>query len=516
MENNMKRKLKPGRRVISFLLCLCMILTLLPLGAVDVSAYYSNASTALPDGAYKAWKQFDESWGAQPIGDGVPLRRAGCLVTSIAMMGAAYGLRLSDGSAITPGTYAKRLYDGGSRKYLSSGGAIMDTDAACSLISGLSYYKRHSVNEHGLSLKDPEGMATAASHIRQYLNNGSEEFAVIARVNGSTAYHYVLVDRVTDDNTIYICDPGHNERPTLADYVALYSLAVFKVDKSLIKQPEGYTPVGTVKYKINYYEDDAYLDTFEYAAGGTATIKGLGDFGLYRAGCTFMGWSESKPSQTVTHQAGKAITVNGNKDLYAVWKVDDVNFSTVRKYNGNFTDLKTWQWFYDNTKYAYELGVLDGVSATEFKPDNNVTVAQCIKLAACLNDLYNEGRIYVTNSKTGNWYDSYVEYAIDNGIIAAGKYKDMNAAATRRQVAEIFGAVLPDYSLKAINSVKDGGIPDVGMNDEGAYYIYLLYRAGVLTGIDSSGKFAPNANVSRAQVATIVARLAQSDRRAHI
>ncbi|MBQ3404431.1 MAG: S-layer homology domain-containing protein [Oscillospiraceae bacterium] len=512
----MKQFFKHHKRVISFLLCLCMVLTMVPLTAVDTQAYYSSAKTPLPDGQYKSWKQFDDAWGYQPLGDGVTLRKVGCLVTAISMIAGTYGLRMTDGTKITPGTFSQRLYDGGSRKYLSSGGAIMDTDAVCSVIAGLSYYKRHSVNEHGLKLGDPDGMATAASHIRQYLNDGSAEYAVIARVNGSTAYHYVLVDHVGDDNTIYICDPGHNERPTLDYYVSLYSLAVFKVDKSLIKKPEDAPQTDNRKFNINYYEDDAFLDSFDYTSGSSATIKGEADFGLYRAGCTFMGWSDSPSSSKVIYQAGKAFTVSGNKDLYTVWRIDDVNFSTVRSYKNNFSDLKTWQWFYDNTKYAYELGVIDGVSATEFKPDNNVTVAQCIKLAACLNDLYNEGKIYVTNSKTGNWYDSYVEFAIDNGIIAKDKYKDMNAPATRRQVAEILGAALPDYSFKAINNIKDGGIPDVGMNDQGAYFIYLLYRAGVLTGIDSSGKFAPDTNVSRAQIATVVARLAQSSRRAHI
>ena len=46
--------------------------------------------------------------------------------------------------------------------------------------------------------------------------------------------------------------------------------------------------------------------------------------------------------------------------------------------------------------------------------------------------------------------------------------------------------------------------------------IFLLYRAGVLTGNDSAGTFTPNAAITRCEVATIAARMVQPDARRHL
>ena len=63
------------------------------------------------------------------------------------------------------------------------------------------------------------------------------------------------------------------------------------------------------------------------------------------------------------------------------------------------------------------MGLINGKNSPEtFLPNDNMTYAEAIKLAACMNQLYNEGTITLKNG-TASWYDSYVEYCIDNGII---------------------------------------------------------------------------------------------------
>ena len=89
----------------------------------------------------------------------------------------------------------------------------------------------------------------------------------------------------------------------------------------------------------------------------------------------------------------------------------------------------------------------------------------------------------------------------------------MKNKATRAQFAEIFAAALPDEALSIKNSVSDNAIPDVKMKDSYSAPVYKLYRAGILAGGDAKGTFSPGTFITRAECATIVARMADSDNR---
>jgi hypothetical protein len=55
--------------------------------------------------------------------------------------------------------------------------------------------------------------------------------------------------------------------------------------------------------------------------------------------------------------------------------------------------------------------------------------------------------------------------------------------------------------------VADNAIPDVKMGDKYADEIYEFYRAGILTGNDAAGTFAPDSNIKRSEVAAILIRM---------
>ena len=176
----------------------------------------------------------------------------------------------------------------------------------------------------------------------------------------------------------------------------------------------------------------------------------------------------------------------------------------------NFSDVNVGDWFYDEVKLAWEYDLIDGINASEYRPNETLTRAQAIKLAAALNQMYFDGEVRLTNGAV-NWYDSYVEYAIDNSIIDA-KYADysvsqMNAAITRSEFVAIFGGTLEDKCFTGWNSVADNAIPDVKMTDANAAVIYKFYRAGILTGSDGAGTFNPDSSIKRSEVAAILIRM---------
>ena len=171
------------------------------------------------------------------------------------------------------------------------------------------------------------------------------------------------------------------------------------------------------------------------------------------------------------------------------------------------------EWYYNDVKEAYDTGLINGMDTTTFAPESNMTYAQAVKLAACMNQKYITGSVTLTNGSP-NWWDSYVDYAKRHNIIS--KDYSWNSNATRAGYVEIFAKALPDEALKAKNSIADGAIPDVSSSHPQASAIYKLYRAGVLNGMDDEGTFEPNNHVRRSEVAAILTRMLNESARRSI
>lgn len=178
---------------------------------------------------------------------------------------------------------------------------------------------------------------------------------------------------------------------------------------------------------------------------------------------------------------------------------------------GKFTDVPASSWYAENVEAAYELGLVRGVTDTTFEPESTITVAETLALAARLHSIYHTGAADFTQGSP--WYQVYVDYAVENGIIAANSYSSYNAAATRSQFAAILAKALPEEALEAVNTVDDGMIPDVPEGAANYDAIYQLYRAGILTGNDAAGTFTPNNTIVRSEVAALVTRMADPDLR---
>jgi S1-C subfamily serine protease len=192
---------------------------------------------------------------------------------------------------------------------------------------------------------------------------------------------------------------------------------------------------------------------------------------------------------------------------------DDGRFSHFLTLNqwtdGTFSDLSSDAWYYDSVVSAYRMGLINGSDDGRFDPSSNVTIAQALKMADGIHSLYTTATI---NFKEGTpWYQTYVDYALENRIITA-EFDDYNAPATRAEFASIMARALPVEALPEINTVENGAIPDVPYSASYAGAVYRLYRAGIITG-DSSGTFHPDSNISRAEAVAIVGRMTTESQR---
>lgn len=191
------------------------------------------------------------------------------------------------------------------------------------------------------------------------------------------------------------------------------------------------------------------------------------------------------------------------------------NFKAEREYPaGQFTDVVAGSWYAGSVEKAYELGLVEGTSKTTFSPTDPITVGSTLALACRLYSTYYDDNATFTGGSP--WYQPYVDYAVAKGIITSGQFTDYNANATRRQFAAIMAKSLPSSALKSINTVEDGGIPDVAPGSANSEDIYTLYRAGILTGSDKAGTFLPETTIDRASVSAILTRMAMPDQRQSI
>ncbi len=190
------------------------------------------------------------------------------------------------------------------------------------------------------------------------------------------------------------------------------------------------------------------------------------------------------------------------------------SFVKVAAYqSGRFPDVSTSKWYASSVQTAYEYGLFNGKPSGMFDPDSNVSLAEAVKLAACLHSIYNTGA--ASFGASSPWYRPYADYALNNGIISAD-YTDYAALATRSEIAVILSKALPQEALSAKNNVQDNAIPDVPIGYSYSPAVYALYRAGVLVGCNTKGLFLPNDHITRAEVAAIITRMANASFRKSI
>ncbi len=178
--------------------------------------------------------------------------------------------------------------------------------------------------------------------------------------------------------------------------------------------------------------------------------------------------------------------------------------------DGQFEDVKSGDWYYDALVSSYKMGIIKGSSDSTFSPNSDITIAETIKIAASINSLFHTADTVFAESDP--WYRSYVDYALGKRIITQ-EFADYNKAATRGEFAAIMARALPPELLGQMNVIQSSSIPDVSYSSYYAGPVYLLYRAGILTGCDSKGSFRPDRSITRAEAAVIAARIMNETQR---
>ena len=178
-------------------------------------------------------------------------------------------------------------------------------------------------------------------------------------------------------------------------------------------------------------------------------------------------------------------------------------FPSQNAYPG-YADVAAGTWYADSVRVCYEIGLMVGTD-TGFAPEQVLTVGEVAAIAARMNEAITGERIPMATPKPGEtlpWYFSYVTYLEDLGI----DVPDPTRQATRQEFVALLSAVVPEDMLSPINAITT--LPD---STDAA--VLRFYNAGILSGINSTGTFAPDKTLTRAECAAMVARVAREELR---
>ena len=174
-----------------------------------------------------------------------------------------------------------------------------------------------------------------------------------------------------------------------------------------------------------------------------------------------------------------------------------------------FADVDELDWFYDAVVYVYNEGMMDGISATQFAPNSNLTRGMVVTMLYRL-----EGEPRVTGSSgfddvaSGAWYADAVTWAAENGIVNGVSDTEFapNVNITREQLAAIL------YRYAEYNDYDVSGRDDLSeFTDRSSISSYALdamrwaVDEGLITGITNT-TIEPQGTATRAQAATMFMR----------
>ena len=175
-----------------------------------------------------------------------------------------------------------------------------------------------------------------------------------------------------------------------------------------------------------------------------------------------------------------------------------------------FADLTSGSWYYDGVRCALENGLMTGTSARTFAPDRPVNRAMLVTILWRL-----AGEPYGCVSPfedvlPGSWYAQAVSWAYDKGIVTGVTATSFQPGApvTREQLC----AILCRYAaLTGKNTAASAPLDAYTDRAQVSAYAEASVRwalqAGLLTGV-GDGRLAPRSGATRAQLAVLLQRFA--------
>ncbi len=173
-----------------------------------------------------------------------------------------------------------------------------------------------------------------------------------------------------------------------------------------------------------------------------------------------------------------------------------------------FTDVSEGDWFYNPVVYVYENGLMTGTSDTTFEPNTHLSRAMLVAVLHRLEGSPSAESAGFSDVSEGDWYAQAVNWAASVGVVNGfddGTFQP-NTAITREQLA----AILRNYAAyKGLDVSTSGDLSTytdaASVSDWAKESVTWAVGQGLLSGV-TDDTLAPQACATRAQVAAILQR----------
>lgn len=278
----------------------------------------------------------------------------------------------------------------------------------------------------------------------------------------------------------------------------------------------GETPVET--WSITYVTDGGTING-EYPTTYTKGTVTVLPTNVTKPGYTFLGWFTAYTGGVQVRQI--EATETGDKTFYARWHKTVLPPPPVTPGTPvtparpaapvglPFADVSGSDWFYNDVRYVYEKGIMDGTGADRFSPNAPLTRAMIVTiLYRMAGSPSASGSSDFTDVAAGKWFAKAVAWAAANGIVngyGSGLFGP-NDPVTREQLAAILYRYAVYGGMTAVTLEENlGSFADTAQLS--AYAIQAMNWAvsqGLING--SGSNLVPKAQATRAQVAAIIHR----------
>lgn len=147
----------------------------------------------------------------------------------------------------------------------------------------------------------------------------------------------------------------------------------------------------------------------------------------------------------------------------ASWRakgVPSAKFPLTRGKLPSFSVVSPRDWFALWVDIAYNVGLTSGVGKNRYAPNQTLTVAEALKLAATIESRYQGDDFHLSTEGGPYWYVPAVDYCLASGMIQKGDFteRDYGRAVTRREAAELFAATSLAKAMPELNSRPGEGV----------------------------------------------------------
>ena len=287
-------------------------------------------------------------------------------------------------------------------------------------------------------------------------------------------------------------------------------------DRADVVCTAGETPVET--WSITYVTDGGTIGGLYPVTYTEGTVTVL-PTNVTKPGYTFLGWFTAYTGGVQVKQI--EATETGDKTFYARWQKTVLPPPPVTPGTPvtparpaapvglPFADVSGSDWFYNDVRYVYEKGIMDGTGADRFSPNAPLTRAMIVTILYRMAGSPSvSGSSDFTDVAAGKWFAKAVAWAAANGIVngyGSGLFGP-NDPVTREQLAAILYRYAVYGGMTAVTLEENlGSFADTAQLS--AYAIQAMNWAvgqGLING--SGSNLVPKAQATRAQVAAIIHR----------